>query len=295
VWVFVDGVGLAAGAGAEAVEAAMPFMGASLGPNWARAGPPRVGPLARLWPTATGLGVTGLPQTATGQVTLLTAANAAALMGRHVPAFPGPRLRRRLDEGNLLAEVAEQGRTVALLNAYRRPPARETAIQYAARTAGARRRSLADAAQGLAVPSDLGVFETADAAGRDPRAAARAMAGAVRACAANLCVFEYSLPDLVGHGRLSAPAARVLSVLDGFLEGVHAILSPVDRLVWTGDHGNLEAPGRRHHTAAPVPTVLWPADAAPPDLDVPDDRFDLVAAGRLLRRLAGLPVAAARP
>src|SRR5512145_901748 len=39
------------------------------------------------------LGVDGLPQSATGQTTMLTGVNAAAALGRHKEGFPGPRLR----------------------------------------------------------------------------------------------------------------------------------------------------------------------------------------------------------
>src|ERR1041384_4042800 len=37
------------------------------------------------------LGIDGLPQSATGQTTMLTGVNAAALIGRHLHGYPSPR------------------------------------------------------------------------------------------------------------------------------------------------------------------------------------------------------------
>ncbi len=54
------------------------------------------------------LGVDGLPQSGTGQTTLFTGVNAAQALGRHVPAFPGPRLKAIIEAEGLLAKVAER-------------------------------------------------------------------------------------------------------------------------------------------------------------------------------------------
>src|SRR5262245_56098703 len=40
------------------------------------------------------LGVDGLPQSATGQTTILTGVNAARLIGRHLHGYPSPRLKQ---------------------------------------------------------------------------------------------------------------------------------------------------------------------------------------------------------
>ena len=47
------------------------------------------------------LGVEGLPQSATGQATMFTGLNCAKAMGRHCEGFPGPSLRRLIEENNL--------------------------------------------------------------------------------------------------------------------------------------------------------------------------------------------------
>lgn len=63
------------------------------------------------------LGVPGLPQSATGQTALLTGVNAPAALGRHVAAFPGPRLAAILADSSVLRRVEEQGGRAVFANA----------------------------------------------------------------------------------------------------------------------------------------------------------------------------------
>ena len=105
VMVFVDGVGLApAGRGNPLTAAATPtlrrLLGGPLtaeraagGASSAAAGATEAGGTVALAALDASLEVEGLPQSATGQTTLFTGVNAAAAVGRHVSAFPGPRLR----------------------------------------------------------------------------------------------------------------------------------------------------------------------------------------------------------
>ena len=53
----------------------------------------------------TTLGVTGLPQSATGQTTLFTGINAAAHLGRHLEGFPNAVLRDLLMEHSFRAII----------------------------------------------------------------------------------------------------------------------------------------------------------------------------------------------
>jgi len=64
------------------------------------------------------LDVDGLPQSATGQATIVTGKNASQVLGRHMGPWPGPTLHKLLDEGTLFSELKEAGKTIALANAY---------------------------------------------------------------------------------------------------------------------------------------------------------------------------------
>lgn len=121
---FIDGVGLgnADPAVNPLLRAHLPHLTGLMGgpPLAASVGEPRaVAP--DLWARAADarLGVPGLPQSATGQTTILTGVNAAAAIGRHLNAYPTPNLRRILGEHSVFKQVLARGRRAAFLNAYR--------------------------------------------------------------------------------------------------------------------------------------------------------------------------------
>lgn len=121
---FVDGVGLG-GADPDRnplLRAQMPCLQGLLGgpPLAASVGAPRaVAP--DVWVRAADpcLGVPGLPQSATGQTTILTGVNAAAAIGRHLNAYPSPNLRRILGAHSVFRQVLARGKRATFLNAYR--------------------------------------------------------------------------------------------------------------------------------------------------------------------------------
>jgi len=89
------------------------------GPAEARTGPvamPRGG-WAR--PIDAVLGVPGLPQSATGQTTLLAGVNAQGALGKHLTGFPNEALRKILLEHSILRRITQQGWSARFLNAYR--------------------------------------------------------------------------------------------------------------------------------------------------------------------------------
>ena len=55
------------------------------------------------------LSVDGLPQSATGQATMFTGVNASQYMGRHCEGFPGPSLRKLIEEDNIMKELTRKG------------------------------------------------------------------------------------------------------------------------------------------------------------------------------------------
>lgn len=222
-----------------------------------------------------GLGVDGLPQSATGQAAIFTGVNAPVLVGRHVNAFPTGPLRELIAARSLFRLAAAAGRRVTFINAF-------TPEYFAAAAAGRQRHSastLAVLAAGLAL-RDLDQLRAGEAVYQDITNAALiarghtvapadpARAGRTAAAVAadyDLAFFEYFQTDLAGHAGGEAPG-RALAVLDGFLGGLLEGLDLSRRLlVLCSDHGNIEDGRIRTHTANPVPTIfLGPAagDAA---------------------------------
>lgn len=287
LWIFVDGVGLApAGPDNPWSTTSLPVfervLGRSLVTEAAGTSGKDKGAPWTLTALDARLGVEGLPQSATGQTALFTGVNAPRRLGRHVTAFPGPRLREILERHGVLARARDAGRSVTFANAYtdgyrervQRSLSRVGATTVAALAAGLELRTLEDLGRGDAVTCDV----TRDLFGRPPKPRRRAGVGdttgrvpslglarttpadagrhlAGLAARHELTLWETFLTDLVGHGRLETTPAEALGRLDGLLGGVLAHRPPELTLVLTSDHGNLEDVSHQRHTENPVPLM----------------------------------------
>ena len=231
---------------------------------------------ATLVPTDATLGVPGLPQSATGQTTILTGVNAPRAIGEHLGPYPNAALRKILAHDNLFQQLATANRHVAFANAY--PPifferlargkARRSATSYAAHAANVRYRDIDDLRAGRAVSA----FVTNEVWSKIPRSSAGRKHGAnvplitAREAGRNLArlarendftLFEYFLTDAAGHRADSAFTASVLAEVDELLRGILDEIDFADSLViTTSDHGNVEDTAARGHTLNPVPTML---------------------------------------
>lgn len=230
---------------------------------------PRLPAGAALAQTDACLGVPGLPQSATGQATLFTGQNAAALLGGHLWAFPNAQLRALLAERSLLKVAHDRGRRVAFLNPFppnflqERPVARVSCSTWAAIATGQPLRTGEDLFADRAVAFDAtGEFVRArgwPAPVRTPREAGRIAVRAAREV--DLALWETFLTDWAGHSQDTTWARREVRRLREVLEGMLEELRPDEHLCLTSDHGNLEDLSTRGHTDHPVPT-LWAGPGA---------------------------------
>lgn len=179
-------------------------------------------------------------------------------MKGHYGPWPGPTLKRVLDEGTVFSEVLGAGGKVTFANAF--PPGYFTALAsgkqrvnvpvYAAQAAGISLRTSADYDAGRAISADLdgGYLGT-------PEPLTEAGARLARlAGEADLTFFDFWLSDTAGHRWTFAEAVALVERLDGFLAGLVPALGGVTLLV-TSDHGNLEDKATRSHTRNPVPLL----------------------------------------
>jgi hypothetical protein len=231
----------------------------------------RIGPPRQTRGVDAALGVTGLPQSATGQTAILTGVNAPAAVGHHVSGFPGPTLRRILFERSLLKTVRERGRSATFLNAFRpeyfeMPHAqrRLSATSLATLASGARFRSWEDLVEGRAVTHDLTHWKVRER-GYDLPLRTPEEAGAIIAAEAmqnDFSLFEYFETDRAGHAQDRARAMRCLADLDRALE---TVLGRVDLATLTvivvSDHGNLEDLTVGTHTMNPAIFAAWGPEA----------------------------------
>ena len=214
----------------------------------------------------------GLPQSATGQASLLTGSNAARVMGGHYGPWPGPTLRRMLDEGNLFSRVGGAGLSAIIANAY--PPgyfraleqgrSRTNAPVHAALQAGVSLRGLADFEAGDAVGADLtgALLRRSHPELRSVSAAETGSALRQLALRHDFTFFDFWLSDHVGHRGSFADAAMLVRQLGEFLAEALPDRNDGLTVLVTSDHGNLEDKTVRTHTRAPVPLLASGPGAA---------------------------------
>ncbi|MFQ5839527.1 MAG: peptidase [Candidatus Methylomirabilales bacterium] len=262
---FLDGVGIGAND-----ELHNPLV-ASGSPWFARlvrdspAGPPGTHVVA----TDASLGVPGLPQSATGQTTILTGVNAARHVGRHVQGTCTPRLAALLADGSLFTQVAGCGLRATCANAFASPVGGrrlwfDSVTQTAVKAAGLSLRTLVDVERGQALYQD---YTNRILRGRglsvplwSPEEAAERLALLTQAH--DFTYYEFFLTDLAGHAQDRAWALDLLRGLDRLLTRLTQLLDPrADLLCLVSDHGNLEELRTRHHTPNQVPVIAWGRDA----------------------------------
>lgn len=211
------------------------------------------------------LGVPGLPQSATGQATLLTGVNAAALVGRHMEGLPGPRLKDLIREQNVFSQLAARGYRATFANAYFTDDMEEvkqrrhqSVTTVAALQAFGAVRDTAKMLQNRAVYQDLTREFLKSRGYTGPTVAPRESAGHLLAIAEehDFTLFEYFQTDLMAHKGRAEDVKRVLSQLDEFLSVLLPFAEQAGHLfILTSDHGNIEDMTTRIHTANPVPLV----------------------------------------
>src|SRR5512140_2633839 len=272
LFIFLDGVGL----GAKDPETNpfarlhMPTLEGLLGGNKLLTGvAPFVGERLSLYALDAGLGVDGLPQSATGQAVLLTGTNVPAEIGEHYGPKPNPAVAEHIREGTLFSRFVAAGKKAALLNAY--PPRYfdgvgsgkrlYSSIPLAVTSAGIPLFTKDDFFAGRALSADFtgegwaGMLGFPDAPVLTPDEAGRKLAAIARTY--DFSFFEYWASDYAGHKQDMPWAIRQLNVLDDVLHGLLHAWDDADGLILiTSDHGNLEDLSTRRHTDAPVPGLL---------------------------------------
>lgn len=262
--VFLDGVGI----GEEDPEvnpfarAVLPTLLKLLGGRlpWLHAPVVRTGGAAA-FPLDATLGVEGIPQSGTGQVALLTGANAPRLHGRHFGPWTPVRLRTLVEERSVLRRARDAGLRVAFANAYPRGwpgprgGRRVAGPPLAARGAGVLDRHEEALGEGRAVASEILNEGWRRHLGHTslPRVteeeAGRHLAGI--AAEAHLTLYAHYATDTAGHRGGMGGAMTALERVDRFLSGVLEAMPSACTLLLVSDHGNVEDV-RTGHTRNPA-------------------------------------------
>ncbi len=221
-------------------------------------------------PTDAQLGVAGLPQSASGQTTILTGVNAPLAIGRHLNGFPNRELRDIITKENIFIKLQKLGLKVTNANAYntkfianllKNPtaPTEMSVSTVATLSAGLSLYTEKDLKNGTAVYQDLTnrtMVEKwkAKVPIRTPREAGEILGRIVNHH--EFTFFEYFQTDLAGHQRDFDRAYRVLEELDQFIGSLLKSLNLKDTLfILASDHGNIEDLSTADHTMNKVPVV----------------------------------------
>ncbi len=197
------------------------------------------------------LGIEGLPQSGTGQTTLLTGVNAAKVMGRHYGPWPGPSLKPMLEQ-SLPVQLSKAGLTVRLANHY--PERYLEAIESGKRklNAIAYAMTLAGAKLEHGIPPMLTNPE--DATGTTLEQV-KIWGQEFMKSDANLIIFDAWWSDHLGHHGSLLEAQDHIARLEAFVTGALEARAEDTLFLVTSDHGNFEDNGIKTHTFAPVPLV----------------------------------------
>jgi 2,3-bisphosphoglycerate-independent phosphoglycerate mutase len=286
LFVFFDGMGLG-----ENDPARNPFAAASLptltsltaGKRWLRGLSPIESERATFIPTDACLGVSGRPQSATGQAAIMTGSNVPRRLGYHYGPKPNPEIASIIKKSGLIRRLADSGLRCGLLNAYpssfiesvERGKRLPSSNQMALRNGGAKLLDGSALLEKRALSADFtGEMWWRHAAHHDaatkvwrtefgndaqpvmtPEEAGAHMAALAESY--DFSFFDCWLTDYIGHRGALSDAVSILERIDGVMKG---LLSAWDDdegvIVVTSDHGNIEDMSERSHTLNPVPTLV---------------------------------------
>jgi 2,3-bisphosphoglycerate-independent phosphoglycerate mutase len=237
------------------------------------------------------LGIEGVPQSATGQTTLLSGVNAQGVLGKHLTGFPNEVLRGILRENSILKALTDRGYQARFLNAFR-PRFWElseerkwtlSATTVATLAADLPFFNLNDVNEGRSVYQE---FTNAELLGRgfDVRPMTPSQAGEIVARQMrnhDFLLYEYFQTDKAGHSAEQDKIEHQLRMLDDFLKSLLNNMQEETLVLLTSDHGNLEDVTTRRHTLNAVPLMAWGPGAE--DFLNGMNRLDQVA-GAILNR-----------
>ena len=271
LFIFLDGIGLG-----ENNPETNPFARAKMpnlnklldGRSLLKDAAPFYGEHASLLAVDPAVGVSGLPQSATGQAILLTGVNIPAELGYHYGPKPNPEVAAYLKEATLFSRFVKEGRRAALLNAY--PPRYFDGIDSGKRLYSSIPLGVTNAGLPLFKHDDLfaGSALSADFTGEgwrnmlgfseapvmEPAQAGRKLGTLAKVY--DFSLFEYWASDYAGHKQQMDNAIQLMETFDGVLGGLTEAWDDDGLILVTSDHGNMEDLSTRKHTDANVPALV---------------------------------------
>jgi len=219
--------------------------------------------------------IDGLPQSATGQASLLTGRNISSEIGGHYGPKPNQAIADSLKINNIFGRLQNKGCSLSFINAY--PPSYfesihsgrrlYAAIPLAVTSSGIPLKTIEDLINGRAISADFTAQGWKDHLGLDNIPVITHKEAGTRlarlALQHDFSLFEYWLSDYAGHGQNMDRACQLLEEFDLVLGSLLEAWDDLNGLILiTSDHGNMENLNTRKHTDNPVPAIV----IGPPEL-----------------------------
>ncbi|MCB1190052.1 MAG: metalloenzyme [Leptospiraceae bacterium] len=221
------------------------------------------------------LGVSGYPQSATGQTSIWTGINASKIMGRHITGYPTFTLKKIIQKYSIMKVLKENGFRSCFLNSYSpmylehiaksKYITASTLIQLASEIP---LKTLDDLREyrGLCMDITHHVFQGYASKFldknddllkiRDPFEVGKATVEMSKEY--DIALFEYFITDKVGHDMDWEAAKLVIYNIESFMQGILDYTDESqDQIIITSDHGNMEDLSHGKHTHNKVPTFLY--------------------------------------
>lgn len=206
------------------------------------------------------LGIKGVPQSATGQTSIMTGINSQKSLGYHLTAFPNKELMKLLKEYGLLKELKEMGLDVTCINLYsqeyfiKRKERRKNMFPVSALSvmyADLPFRFIEEYLKGEAIVADITSRRIGEIT---PEEAAQRVLNISKNH--DLLFFEYFLTDTYGHKKDHTALKRECKKLNSFIENLWGSGHNNLDIVVCSDHGNAECSDIANHTSNPVPYLF---------------------------------------
>ncbi|HUI31509.1 MAG TPA: hypothetical protein VLX91_14965 [Candidatus Acidoferrales bacterium] len=206
------------------------------------------------------LGVEGLPQSGTGQVTLFTGVNAAQAIGMHFGPYPHSQIRPILEDKNIFKSLKSLGAEVHFANAFPRQffeyvesgQRRLSATTLSCIMSGVPLCTADSLRSGDGISADITAERWDSNLGySDIKPMMPFDSGKILRRIADkhdFTMFEFFLTDKAGHDQNKAMAEKVLRTFDEFLGGIVEDGLRNLTILISSDHGNVEDLSVRTHT-----------------------------------------------
>ena len=230
------------------------------------------------------LGVSGIPQSATGQTALFTGINASEVMNKHCSGFPGPTLKKIIEKQNIFKALQERNKSVVFANAYIRSSLEKIATSRFCSVTSCMvvntinkvfdRESLI---LNKSVHHDItreAIVAKYNIPAVSPEAGAQHLLGVSKNV--DFTLFEYFRTDIAGHRQDKNILEKVLNILSRFIVTIKNSLSDNTSLLITSDHGNCEDLSTPGHTTNLVPLIYYPKKTVLPKAKSIVDVYNLI-------------------